>query len=104
VKRTLIVSYSVVAYAGFLAVVLWAIAFLADLHIVTAVDRGARDRRLGAVVIDVPLFGAFAVHHSVMAREGVGRRSFEPGAGSAADRATPDRRAGVPGEGGGPIR
>jgi methanethiol S-methyltransferase len=67
-KRAVIVSYSVVAYAGFLAVVLWAIAFLADLHIVTAVDRGSRDPSLQAVVIDLVLLGAFALHHSVMAR------------------------------------
>ena len=72
-KRALIVSYSVVAYAAFLAVVLWAIAFLADLHIVTAVDRGPRDPWLRAVVIDLALLGAFALHHSVMARDSAKR-------------------------------
>jgi methanethiol S-methyltransferase len=69
----LIVSYSVVAYAGFLAVVLWAIAFLADLHGVRAVDRGARNPWLQVVVIDLALLGAFALHHSVMARESAKR-------------------------------
>jgi protein-S-isoprenylcysteine O-methyltransferase Ste14 len=72
-KRALIVSYSVIAYAGFLAVILWAIAFLADVHAVTAVDRGPRDPRLEELVIDLALLGAFALHHSVMARDSAKR-------------------------------
>ena len=72
-KRALIVSHSIVAYVAFLAVVIWAIAFLADLHIVTAVDRGPHDPRLRALVIDLALLGAFALHHSVMARDSAKR-------------------------------
>ena len=68
-KRALLVSYSLVAYAAFLAVILWAIAFVADLHILTTVDGGPRDPRLKAAVIDLALLGAFAFHHSLMARD-----------------------------------
>ena len=73
VKRALIVSCAVIAYAGFLASVLWAIGFLADLHVVTTVDRGRRDPILEAVAIDLALLAAFALHHSVMARDSAKR-------------------------------
>jgi methanethiol S-methyltransferase len=68
-KRVLLVTYSAVAYVAFLAVVLWSIAFVADVHVVTTIDGGAHDPRLEAAIIDLALLGLFATHHSLMARD-----------------------------------
>lgn len=59
---------AVTAYGGFLAVVVWAIAFLADLGDLPTIDGEARRSWPAAAGIDLALLGAFAVHHSVMAR------------------------------------
>jgi protein-S-isoprenylcysteine O-methyltransferase Ste14 len=73
VKRVLLVAYATVAYLWFLADVLWAIAFLADVPVPTAIDHGHRGSTATAVVVDLALLGVFAIHHSVMAREGAKR-------------------------------
>jgi methanethiol S-methyltransferase len=69
VKRSLIVTCAVAAYVWFLTDVVWAVAFLADAPVLTAIDRGRRGSTAAAVAIDLALLAAFAVHHSVMARE-----------------------------------
>lgn len=63
----------VVAYASFLAVFAWTIAFVEGLapH---SLDGPARMPAGRAALIDLGLLAAFAVQHSVMARRGVARR------------------------------
>ena len=69
-RRSGVIAYAIVAYVAFVAVVLWAIAFLADVDVVPTVD-GRRDGSAwAAVLIDAALLLLFAVQHSVMARAG----------------------------------
>jgi protein-S-isoprenylcysteine O-methyltransferase Ste14 len=73
--RAVAVVYGVAAYAGFLAVTLYAIAFLADVGVSRTIDRGPhRSATAPAVAIDTALLGLFAVQHSVMARHWFKRR------------------------------
>lgn len=67
-KRMLLGTYAVIAWLGFLAAVVWAIAFLANISPATTIDGPARTSTTLAVVIDAGLLGLFALHHSVMAR------------------------------------
>jgi protein-S-isoprenylcysteine O-methyltransferase Ste14 len=73
VKRALVVAFAVFAYVWFVADVVWAVAFLADVPVLTAIDHGPRVSTAAAIAVDVALFAAFAVHHSVMARDGAKR-------------------------------
>jgi methanethiol S-methyltransferase len=73
VKRVLLVAYATVAYLWFIADVLWGIAFVADVPVPTAIDHGHRGSTVVAVVVDLALLGVFAIHHSVMARDGAKR-------------------------------
>jgi protein-S-isoprenylcysteine O-methyltransferase Ste14 len=73
VKRVLLVTYATVAYVWFLVDVVWAIAFLADVPVPTAIDHGRREPTAAAVAVDLALIAAFALHHSVLAREGAKR-------------------------------
>ncbi|GAB4002782.1 methyltransferase family protein [Nocardioides ultimimeridianus] len=66
--RTLLLAYAVVAYAGFLAAIAWSVAFLADVHLLTTVDGRPQLGPAPAAAADLALLGAFAVHHSAMAR------------------------------------
>ncbi len=72
-KRPLLVTFAVVAYAWFLADIVWSIAFLADAGGL-GISHGASTPTLWAVLINLSLLGVFAMHHSVMAREGAKRR------------------------------
>lgn len=67
-RRILLLAYAITAWLGFLAVVVWAITFLASVDLLTTVDRRATDSTTTAALVDLALLGAFAVHHSVMAR------------------------------------
>jgi protein-S-isoprenylcysteine O-methyltransferase Ste14 len=67
-RRSGVIAYAIVAYAAFVTVVLWAIAFLADLDVVPAVDGRRAGSVWAAVLIDAALLLLFAVQHSVMAR------------------------------------
>ncbi|HXY44210.1 MAG TPA: NnrU family protein [Acidimicrobiales bacterium] len=71
--RLLALLYAVLAYAGFLAAVAWAVAFLADWQLPRGIDHGARHSVPTAVIIDLALLLLFAVQHSVMARTGFKR-------------------------------
>ncbi len=73
-KRLLATGFAAVAYLGFLAVIVWTIAFLADLGPATTVDRGPVSAPPVAATIDLLLLGVFALHHSVFARPAVKRR------------------------------
>lgn len=68
VKRVGLTGYAVVGHLAFVLVVAWAVAFLADLPLVTGIDHGAQGPAGQAVALDLGLLGIFAVHHSIMAR------------------------------------
>lgn len=71
--RRAVLAYAVVAYAAFVAGVLWAVAFLADVGPLPTVD-GATTPWAPALAVDGALLLAFAVQHTVMARAGFKRR------------------------------
>lgn len=72
-KRAAAIGYAVVAYVGFLVVIVWAIVWLADAGAVTGIDRGPAAAPAVAVLIDLALLGLFAAHHSVFARPAIKR-------------------------------
>jgi protein-S-isoprenylcysteine O-methyltransferase Ste14 len=73
--RPLLQAYAVLAYAAFLLASAWAVGFLADLSWApTTVDGPLRGSRWPSLGIDAALLLLFAVHHSVLPREGVKRR------------------------------
>jgi len=62
-------GYSLICYLAFLAVFVYAVAFLADLAVPRTIDHGGpASGTVVAVTLDVALLGIFAVQHSVMAR------------------------------------
>lgn len=86
-KRTLLLGYAALAYVLFVAVLAWAVAFVADVGVVVGIDHGPRVATGAAIAVDLALLGAFAVHHSVMARPSAKRvlTRFVP---AAAERST----------------
>lgn len=71
--RSLLLAYALIAYVWFLVDIVWAVLFFADIGAHTGIDHGLRESVLPAVAINLALLGAFAVHHSVMARDGAKR-------------------------------
>lgn len=69
-KRCVLAGYAAVAYLGFLGVVAWSVAFLANVKVQPSVDRGPHHAATVAIAVDLLLLGAFALHHSIMARPG----------------------------------
>jgi len=65
--------YGAVSYLVFLAVFLYAIAFVGGFGVPKTVDSGASGGLAQALLVDVILLGLFAVQHSVMARPGFKR-------------------------------
>jgi methanethiol S-methyltransferase len=62
---------SALGWAGFNGVMLWTVAFLADVVVPRTVDGQHRVGWPAAVAVDLALLLLFAVQHSVMARPGV---------------------------------
>jgi methanethiol S-methyltransferase len=72
-NRLVAMIYGVVMYAVFLATFSYAICFVGDIVVPKTIDSGAESPLLLAVTINVLLLGAFAIQHSVMARQGFKR-------------------------------
>lgn len=70
-RRLCYLFLSAGAWAGFVAVVLWTVPFLADVVVPRTVDGPPRTSAAVAVTIDLALLLLFAVQHSVMARPSV---------------------------------
>jgi methanethiol S-methyltransferase len=74
VPALVILGYAALVYVVFLAVLGYAIGFLAGAGLPTGVDRGTRTAWPAAVAIDLLLLLLFAVQHTVMARPWFKRR------------------------------
>ena len=70
-RRPAHLALSVAGWFGFLAVMVWTMAFLADVVVPRTVDGAARTTTARAVAVDLALLLLFAVQHSVMARQQV---------------------------------
>jgi protein-S-isoprenylcysteine O-methyltransferase Ste14 len=68
-KRVLYFAYGVVCYLVFLATFLYAIAFIGNLGVPTALDGPAKDSLGRALAVNTGLLALFAIQHSVMARK-----------------------------------
>jgi protein-S-isoprenylcysteine O-methyltransferase Ste14 len=67
-SRLAVLLYSVAAYAVFLVVFLYLIAFVADVGVPRTIDTGPAAPVLLAVAVDLALIALFGLQHSVMAR------------------------------------
>ena len=73
-KRVLFFGYGVACYTIFLATFLYAVAFVGNFGVPTALDGPAARPVLDAIAIDAALLALFALQHSVMARGWFKRR------------------------------
>lgn len=69
VRRVLYFAYGIVCYVVFFATFLYAIAFIGNLGVPTALDGPATEPLSRALAINTALLGLFAIQHSLMARK-----------------------------------
>jgi methanethiol S-methyltransferase len=79
--RIIALLYGFIIYLFFLVTFLYTIGFVEGIPGIKTIDSGPTDSVWIAVVVNALLLGVFAVHHSVMARQGFKRwwtRSVSP--------------------------
>jgi len=68
IKKTLTLSYGVIAYTLFFVVFNYAILFIGNILVTPSLDTVSQGPLLDALLIDLGLLTAFALQHSIMAR------------------------------------
>ena len=72
-RKLLAALYSILVYALFLAVFLYAIGFVENVLVPKSIDSGASGNIASSLLIDAALLVLFALQHSIMARPGFKR-------------------------------
>lgn len=67
-QRTAMTAYGIVIYLAFLAVVAYAVGFVADMGVPKGINDGPVTATWVALAVDVALLAVFAIQHSAMAR------------------------------------
>lgn len=73
IPRFIAFLYGILAYLAFAVSFAYAVGFVSGLVVPTTIDRGIEASAAQAVIIDLLLMAAFAIQHSVMARQGFKR-------------------------------